>query len=382
MNYMMQEVESLPELLKQIFDPLDETCRRKLDPKLCLSLKRMFVTGCGDSHHAALATELALETLSGLPVEPMNALLFGRYAAGFIPQTGPMTNLVLGISVSGAVSHTVEAVRMGGQAGATTVALTANPEGDLAKNSQIMLDVPVFPLPIPDNLVIPGVRSYFTSQVGLLLAAVRIGEVRGHLTNPQANDIRSEIRNLSDSLTQTIQYCASPVRQVVEATMDAREFVFAGSGPNFGTALSSAAKVLEASGDSSMGQDVEEWAHLQYFAREETTPTFIITAGDRDLSRAEEVAVAAKAIGRRLWVVAPKTCEELIQTADGHLPVPAVKEMFSPLITAIPGEMFAAFRAEALGETYFRGFTGGRNIENGGGISRIRTSEIWDQWKP
>jgi glucosamine--fructose-6-phosphate aminotransferase (isomerizing) len=29
-----------------------------------------------------------------------------------------------------------------------------------------------------------------------------------------------------------------------------------------------------------------------------------------------------------------------------------------------------------LGEPYFRGFGGGRSIEGGGGISRIRTSEL------
>jgi len=53
-------------------------------------------------------------------------------------------------------------------------------------------------------------------------------------------------------------------------------------------------------GDPALGQETEEWAHLQYFARAAATPTFIITAADRDLSRATEVAVAAKAVGRRV----------------------------------------------------------------------------------
>ena len=382
MNFMLQEIESLPELMGQIFDPLDDMLRHKLDRELCLSLQRIFVTGCGDSHHASLSTEFAMESLTGVPVEPMNAFQFARYAAGFIPRSGPKTNLVVGISVSGAVSHTVEAVRMGGQAGAITAGLTANPQGDLARNSGIVLEVPAFPLPIPEGVVIPGVRSYFTNQISLLLIAVRIAEVRGALTDAQAKEVCSEIRSLSEAIAETVQACAAPAKQIVEDTMGAREFVFAGSGPNFGTALFSAAKILEASGDSAVGQDVEEWAHLQYFAREAATPTFIITAGDRDLSRAEEVAVAAKAIKRRLFVTAPVSCKKLIQTADGHLPIPSVRELFSPIVTAIPGELIAAFRAEAMGETYFRGFSGGRSIEGGGGISRIRTSETWSEWKP
>ena len=36
----------------------------------------------------------------------------------------------------------------------------------------------------------------------------------------------------------------------------------------------------------------------------------------------------------------------------------------------------AAYRAEQSGEPYFRNFEGGRSREGGGGISRIRTSQV------
>ncbi len=50
-------------------------------------------------------------------------------------------------------------------------------------------------------------------------------------------------------------------------------------------------------------------------------------------------------------------------------------------MTQIPGELFSAYRAAALGEPFFRNFGGGRDPEGGGGISRIRTSEYWETWK-
>ena len=381
MNYMLEQILSLPELMNQIFQPLDDAIHRKLDHELCLSLKRLYIVGCGDSHHAALSTELAFETFTNLSVEPLNSMQFARYAAGFIPKSGPKTNLVIGISVSGAVARTVEALRMGSQAGATTVALTAAPDSLLAKTAQIMLEVPVPEFSMPDGIVIPGIRSYFTNQVGLLLIAVRIAEIRSELKNSEAVEIRAEIRGLAELAEQTIKECEPIVKQAVEDWTDAKEFIFTGSGPNFATALFTAAKVLEASGDSALGQDIEEWAHLQYFAKEVRTPTFIITAGERDLSRAEEIAIAAKKIGRRTAVISPKSATSLIKHADFHFPIPTVREMFSPLITAIPGELFAAYRAEVIGEPYFRNFSGGRSTEEGGGISRIRTSETWENWK-
>jgi len=381
MNYMIEQVKSLPELMEQIFQPLDDSIRRKLDHDLCLSLKHINVVGCGDSHHAALGTELAFETLTKLPDEPMTAMTFARYGAGSLPQTNPKTNLVIGISVSGGVSRTAEALRMGAQAGATIAALTATPGSPVAEASDIILDVPVPEFPSPEGAIIPGVRSYFTSQVGLYLIAVRIAEVRAELTQPEAKAARAEIKGMAEKLKETIDVCDPIAKETAEAWGDAGEFIFAGSGPNFASALFSAAKILEASGDAALGQDMEEWAHLQYFAKVVNTPTFVISAGDRDLSRAEEVAFAAKQIGRRLAVVTPKSAKKLVELADVYFPLPEVKEMYSPLIAGIPGELFAAYLAEVKGEKFFRDFTGGRSIEGGGGISRIRTSETWEDWK-
>ena len=53
-----------------------------------------------------------------------------------------------------------------------------------------------------------------------------------------------------------------------------------------------------------------------------------------------------------------------------------MREIFSPLVTSIPGNLIAAYRAQLLNEPYFRSFGGGRDVSGGGGISRIRTSEI------
>jgi glucosamine--fructose-6-phosphate aminotransferase (isomerizing) len=80
-------------------------------------------------------------------------------------------------------------------------------------------------------------------------------------------------------------------------------------------------------------------------------------------------------------VICPKTAKELIEKADAAFTFAPVKEMFSPLVTQIPGELFAAYRAEVIGEPFFRGFGGGRSTEGGGGISRIRSSEGWETWQ-
>ncbi len=373
-----QQVDTLPDLIRAMIDPLVKTIANALPSSLCENARRVFVTGCGDSHHAAINAELAFEQLAGLPTEPMAAMQLARYAAGFLPETGRATNLVLAVSVSGQASRTVEALAMTRQANAIGVAVTGNPQSPLANVAEIVLPTRVPPL--PDELagmIVPGTRSYIASQLALFLTAVHLGQQRHHLTKTKANQLRRELANMADLMEQTIAASDPVARQIATDWMDADQFVFCGAGPNYGTALFSAAKVLEASGDTAVSQDTEEWAHLQYFAKQANTPTFIISAGGWDESRALEVATAAKQIGRRVAIIAPAD-SQIAQTPDKDALLPLVgpvREAFSPLLTCLPGVLFAAYRAQAIGEPYFRDFGGGRSIEGGGGISRIRDSK-------
>jgi glutamine---fructose-6-phosphate transaminase (isomerizing) len=376
-NAMISQIHSLPALIKETVEPFDHQIRQALDHEFCLSLKRIYVTGCGDSHHAAVGTELAYEALTGLPTRAVTALQFARYAAKMMPKSGPQTNVVFGISVSGEVSRTLEALQQAHANGAATVSVTATPGSRIYEAGDHVVLTATNPFPEPPGVHVPGVRTYLANQLALLLASIRIGEVRGSLTTAEANNLRDELVGLADAAEATIQASDAAAQQLAQEWSDAQDFVFVGAGPNYATAMFSAAKVLEASGDAAMAQETEEWTHLQYFARHESTPTFLITSGEGDFSRMKEMAMAAKAVGRRTAAIAPASLPEFASMVDRVLPfAEGVREMFSPLISCIPGELFAAYRADVIGEPFFRDFKGGRSQENGGGASRIRTSEL------
>ncbi len=370
---MLDQIYSLPALIRDIVPPYDDAIRQALSREFCQGVQRLFVTGCGDSHHAALATEWAFEELAGLACEPMTALQFARYAVPYVPHG----SVVIGVSVSGGVSRTAEGLRLAGDAGAHTIALTANPAGLVGQAAKQTILVQAPPFPAPPGMITPGVRSYTANQIALCLMAIHLGEMRGKLSAEQATGLRAELAALSAAAERTLAASDVVALHLAEEWRDAVEYVFTGGGPNFAAALFSAAKLLEATGDAALGQDTEEWAHLQYFARLNQTPTFIISAGGRDLSRATEVATAAKAVGRRVAAVTPTTTPGLPNVAARTLPFASgVREMFTPIISAIPCELFAAHRSEVIDEPFFRAFGGGRSIEGGGGISRIRTSEM------
>jgi glucosamine--fructose-6-phosphate aminotransferase (isomerizing) len=373
MNLFREHILSLPALIEEVFPIFKTEAERVFDGALCQSLTRLYTIGCGDSHHACEATELAFELLSGVATEPMMAMQFARYAmaAAFPNPQSPIPNppaAVIGVSVSGGVTRTIEGVLRAAQRGMMTLAITSSNATPIAKAAQRVLTTRVPDVPNAQGVQVPGSRSFFASLVMLYLSAIRLGEMRGNLSVMEAEGWRGTLLACADAIRETVRLSDAAARELAEQTLDAREFVFCGSGPNRASALFSAAKILEASGDPAVAQDVEEWAHLQYFAKTANTPTFLISAGERDASRAEEVRVAMEAIGRRVICVSPKL--------PGNLRYAACDELFAPLVATIPTMLFAAYRAELKGEPYFRNFGGGRSIENGGGISRIRTSEL------
>lgn len=378
----LDEIFSLPELVQTISDQLAKASQTLFTSELCRSISRVYLTGCGDSHHAAVMARLAFQQLAALPCQAMTAMEFARYQAEFLTQQAGSQNLVIAISASGRVSRTIEALRMAKQAGASTVALTGSADSPLAKAGEWLLTVDTPALPTRgEGGAVPGTRSYVGSQLALYQAAIQIGLSRRQLTRSHAEQLRRELRGTVGALEEALEKLPAIVDRLSDRWRDADQFVYCGSGPNYGTALFSAAKMLEASGDPAIGQDLEEWAHLQYFGKRADTPTIFISSGGRDESRAVEVAQAAQTIGRRVVVVAPNGSQ--LATSVGPeaamLVNCPVRECFSPLVLSLPGLLFAARRAQLIGEPHFRAFGGGRSPVGGGGASRIRTSQQIDQ---
>jgi glucosamine--fructose-6-phosphate aminotransferase (isomerizing) len=369
-NNMIAQVESLPDLIRTELKPLDVRVRRLLDHNEYLSVKRIVITGCGDSHMAGLAAELAFEELAGIPTEPMTAMQAARYGMVYQPKSFPRNPLVLGISVSGVVARTREAVAIARAEGALTVAITANPNAPLAQAAEKMLDCT-----IPSFAFAPGVRSYRISLLALYLLAIRLAEVAGRLSQDEANALREELKGVADAIEATIEANNQRIRELAEAVADQRDFVFVGDGPNYATALFSAAKLIEAAGRHAVGQDTEEWAHLQYFVKvDPKTPTFMISPGARGHERAAELVEPLKRIGRILVAVVPEGDKAIAPQADWVLPVVGqVREIFTPMVYAVAGELFAAHLSDVVGEPFFRRFNGPYDEARG---NTIRTSRV------
>lgn len=363
MNALLEHTQSLPALLDSALAPYIAAAHSALSDATCADITGVHLAGCGDSLHAGLCARMWFSRAAGVEVQAHAAMDFSRYAA--LGQGASSGDLAIGVSVSGGVSRAIEAVLAARRRGMRTLALTSSARTPIAQNADGVLETRVPDLPSAAGVLVPGSRSFYASLLMLCVSAVRLGEGSGVLSARQASDARAELTALPNFVQRAIDDNIEPMRTAARDTIDAPVIVLAGSGPNLGSAHFGAAKIIEACGDPAIATDVEEWAHVQYWMKTPDTPTFLLAAEPgsrawRGARRAEEVDTAMRAIGRRVIRPALPDCDEAL----------------SPFVACIAPLLFAAFRSELLGEPYFRAFGGGRSIEGGGGISRIRTSEI------
>jgi len=349
---MYNQVNDLPHLLHTCVRPFDHTIRQVLTPLEVLSLARVYLVGDGDSFHASLASEMAFENLAKINCEPQSAMRFLEYGADFIPTHFPNDTLVVGTSASGGTQRVVQSLERAQRLSTNiiTLGMTGNASSPVAKTGQRLVHAE-----IPDLGRSPGIRTYIASLLGMSLLAIRIGELKNRYHNAQANEMRQELESLGDILAVTLPAIEEPTRLAAEAFKDVPLMMFLGSGPSFGTAMFSAAKVVEAAGIFAVAQDLEEWAHVERFTYPMDAPTVIIAPPGRSYWRAVDLAQTARKLGRRLIAVVEEGDTQIAPLADFVFPVVGrVREEFSPLVYHVSANLFAARLAEALGRMLFQ----------------------------
>jgi glucosamine--fructose-6-phosphate aminotransferase (isomerizing) len=361
---MYDEIWRRPGLIRDGLEELDHLVRTTLPADACRRWTRVLLTGCGDSYYAGLATELAFASWTGLAVDVRPALQGGRYT---IPAMAP-PGVVFSVSHSGRVSRTIETVALARARGLDSVAVTGTPASPITREARWVL---ARPLPVSGRT--PGVRSYTQAQLFLLLAALYIGECRGVVDPAQARATKAAIRRAAEALQAGLAAADELACAVAARWRDAEQLLIVGGGPSYANALFAAAKLVEACGVNAVGQELEEWAHIQFFLRGPHLPLLLIAPPGRCHDRACELVAVMRQLGGAVAVVGAADDAVLRAQATEYFALAGdVEEALSPLLTSTPAELIACHLARLQNERFFRADGRGAGVGRG----RITDSRI------
>jgi glucosamine--fructose-6-phosphate aminotransferase (isomerizing) len=342
---MEKQLNSLSALVKAQFPIVVEKVQQQYTNDELKRIHHIYVTGDGDSWHAAMAAEMAFDQFAKINYFPIPAMEFLDYGADYINQIFPGTYLVIGVSASGGSTRVVECFeRMEKVApDVATLGIVGNLDSKIGKAGKKALSVEIAQFD-PS----PGIRTYLASMMGLYALAIQIGEAKGNLTSSQANNLRTQFTSLAPIIEATLKYNNEPTRQAAQAIAKKDFISFVGSGPSHASAYFSSAKVVEAAGIFSATQDLEEWAHVEGLAYPLDFPVYIVAPKGKSSWRAEKLAEYAKFLGHPMLIVADQNDEIMRAQADYFFPIVGeVDEVFSPVVTHIPGTLLAHHLIEA-----------------------------------
>ena len=111
---------------------------------------------------------------------------------------------MFGVSNSGTVSRTIEGVRLAREKGAWTFGVTVHASSKLAQTAETLLRVNsvdnIKELPDGKRVITPGTVTYTASMLGLVTAAIAIGERLGTLDAARSAQLVASLRSVSESM--------------------------------------------------------------------------------------------------------------------------------------------------------------------------------------
>lgn len=297
---------------------------------------KIYLVGCGDSYYSGLATKMAFEEWAHIPTEALQALEFSRYSINFSPKDALLTT----VSNSGKVSRTVEAARYARNLGLHTIGFTRNMDSPLSREVETLIHLQY--KDVGSGGGIGETLSYMASLLAEYCLAIRLGECNGILAENEVNQLLTRLEEMASSIRKTIDSCQPEIEKFASSIDENAKIIIVGGGPNYGTAMYGVAKIVEASHKNPVGQELEEWCHIQYYTTGPGTYTIILAPYGKLIDRAREILRTIRAVKGSAIVVCNHDDEETSTLSDIFAPVFCTEdEILSPILYCIPLQLFA-----------------------------------------
>jgi len=336
-HFMLKEIYEQP---KSILD----TMRGRIDPvskeiklggildyeQKIVNTDRIIIVACGTSWHAGLIGEYLFEDLARIPVEVEYASEF-RYRNPIIRES----DIVLAISQSGETADTLAAIELAKEKGATVLGICNVVGSSIPRMTHAGSYTHAGP-----EIGVASTKAFTTQLVVLTLMALRIGKMKGTLSNTDYHQIITELDLIPKKVEKVLQ-SNDQIEKIAKQFKDVSNFLYLGRGYNFPVALEGALKLKEISYIHAEGYPAAEMKHGPIALIDAEMPIVVIATKkgnyEKVLSNIQEV----KARGGRLIAIVTEGDTTVKELADYCVEIPNCFEELTPLLSNIPLQLLS-----------------------------------------
>lgn len=357
-----------------------EKLEKSIPLKTAANIRRIIMTGCGDSYSAAGAMKKAVSELSGITkCNTPDIIDFCYYYSDQKIFLGckPSEVLVISISFSGGSQRVVDALARAKKAGVHALLITGKPDSVCGKAAEL-----IFNVDLPEGCNTPGLRSYFASLSALAAIGAYIGTARGYIGEGEFERAGKDAGLYVEKFFKDIDSVNDAMFDLALKWKDLKHFEIIGDGNEGYSAQFVEQKFIECSGVYCDHTTSEEFAHISFFQRNPSGygMVVLINKDDPSLGRMADTVRGLRCQHRPTLVVTDAEKEAFDMRNDAidisknfygsaeigynsyenagdisivHTPTPP-KQWMSPFVDFIPGSLLAGYYA-AVNEIMFFG---------------------------
>jgi glucosamine--fructose-6-phosphate aminotransferase (isomerizing) len=323
-----KEIHEQPLILRELIEK--ESANISRIAKLIRShFNHVMIAARGTSDNAARYAQYLFGIRNNLPVALATPSVYTLY------HTPPSLSdtLIIGISQSGQSPDIVAVIEAGQKQGQPTIAITNDPASPLANAADFTIE-----LHAGSEQAIAATKTYTASLLSFALLSSYLKEDSDWLTHLQKIPVLLE-QTLNDT-SQCIPH--------FERYRFMEQCAVIGRGYNYGTSFEISLKITELAQVLALPYSTADFLHGPIAMVQKGFPVIMIAPIGRVLDDMREMSIVLSKKDAELIVISNEPF--LLQQAQLGIPLPEkCEEWLSPILTVIPGQLFALSLARARG---------------------------------
>jgi glucosamine--fructose-6-phosphate aminotransferase (isomerizing) len=345
-HFMLKEIMEQPEAAMSTlrgritFNPQDLTLDEvPFSTEEILGLDRVTLLGMGTSHLAAQVGARLIESIARIPATAENSSEF-RYRDPVVDTN----TLVISVAQSGETADTLEAMYEGTRSGARTLSI-CNVDGSQATRSAEATMLMHAGLEVG----VAASKTYTTSMLCLYLLALHLGRERAILGKREIREHVEQLELLPGLMAKALELNEESYERLAAKYAKSKRFLFIGRGLLEPLAKEGALKLKELSYIHAEGLPAAELKHGPIALVDPETPVVALTPQGALYAKVMSNISEVKARSGRVIALATEGDSEIIKYADDVLWMPPTPQFLTPIVAAIPLQLFAYHMAVHCG---------------------------------
>ncbi len=338
-HFMMKEMHEQADVIQKMIKARIGKTGIALDgigltQKQLSSFKKIIILACGTAYHAGMVGKYVIEKLAKIPVSVDAASEF-RYRDPIVDRK----TLVIAISQSGETADTLAGVREAKRRGARVITICNVVGSSIVRESDGVLYTHAGP-----EISVASTKAY-TAQIAMLyLLAFK-------LAGPAKKEIKKLISEFKKvpALYKDILKNKAEIARVAKKNSHFGCFLFLGRNVNYPSALEGALKLKEISYIPAEGYAAGEMKHGPIALIDEYRAVVCVAVKsdvyEKMISNIQEI----RARKGKIIAIATKGDKEIDKHVNYVIHVPKTSDLLTPLVVALPLQLFAYYVAVKLG---------------------------------